>query len=92
MADEEAFFVVIGVDEPAGDAVGDACAWKELPNNLLCIFSVPEVIYDFTELFEGGFGVVDDFLGEDVEISNITPDPLTSRVLSLAFWSQVLFS
>jgi len=28
-------------------------------------------------LFEGGFEVVDDFLGEDVKISNITPDPLT---------------
>jgi len=27
-------------------------------------------------LFEGGFEVVDDFLGEDIGISNITPDPL----------------
>jgi len=26
-------------------------------------------------LFEGGFEVIDDFLGEDVEISNIPPDP-----------------
>jgi hypothetical protein len=28
------------------------------------------------ELFEGGLEVFDDFLGEDVEISNITPDYL----------------
>ncbi len=28
---------------------------------------------DFVELFESGFEVGDDFLGEDVEISNITP-------------------
>jgi hypothetical protein len=34
-----------------------------------------QVAGDFTELFEGGFEVFDDFLGEDVEISNITPDP-----------------
>jgi hypothetical protein len=27
-------------------------------------------------LFKGGFEVVDDFLGEDVEISNITPETL----------------
>ena len=26
MADEEAFFVVVGVDEPAGDAVGAVAA------------------------------------------------------------------
>ena len=32
-----------------------------------------QVRSDFTESFEGGFEVVDDFLGEDVEISNITP-------------------
>jgi hypothetical protein len=29
------------------------------------------------ELFEGGFEVFGDFLGEDVKISNITPAPLT---------------
>jgi hypothetical protein len=26
-------------------------------------------------LFEGGFEVIDDFLGEDIKISNITPGP-----------------
>lgn len=53
------------------DAFGNACAWKRLPNNLLCIFSVPEVIYDFTELLEGGFEVIDDFLGKHVRIGEI---------------------
>ena len=36
----------------------------------------PQVCGDFVELFEGGFELVDNFLGEDVKISNITtPQP-----------------
>jgi hypothetical protein len=35
MADEEAFFVVVGVDEPAGDAVG--------AGNLFVIFGEPDI-------------------------------------------------
>ena len=52
--------------------------------SLLVLFSYfirTQVCYDFTELFEGGFEVVDNFLGEDIEISNITPGPLTSSGL-----------
>jgi len=44
------------------------------------LISPTKIPGDFAELFEGGFEVLDDFLSENVEISNITPDPVTHHL------------
>jgi len=44
------------------------------------LISPTKIPGDFPELFDSGFDVFHNFLGENVEISNITPDPVTHHL------------
>jgi len=59
-------------------------------------FIVSQVVHDFAELFEGGFEVFDDFLGENVGIGKIVgvfkafvpePEDGQARLVAVAFFS-----